>query len=200
MSRTRVFAQSAAIDLTSATDNCTCCAVYVLDPKILFNKSPIQKIAELWKKRESRGSAAPYVSLRIPRQFVKQLSQGQFELGDMDNPGNSWVFGQEGELFEQKLLGSHAIESGFTSIVSAEALDELQSDSQDAVRLKLPTWEQFKQIVHDNDVTWPHPQLQPLIIFAGHMIESDTGSVYQNPASGSNITGLTISTNSEEVD
>ena len=118
----------------------------------------------------------------------------------MDNPGNSWVFGQEGELFEQKLLGSHAIESGFTSIVSAEALDELRSDSQDAVRLKLPTWEQFKQIVHDDDVTWPHPQLQPLIIFAGHMIESDTGSVYRNPASGSNITGLTICTNSEEVD
>ena len=118
----------------------------------------------------------------------------------MDNPGNSWVFGEEGELFEQKLVGSHTIQSGFTSIISAEAFDELQSDSQDAVRLKLPTWEQFKRIVHDDDVTWPHPQLQPLIIFAGHMIESDIGSVYQNPASGSNIAGLTISTNSEEVD
>lgn len=131
---------------------------------------------------------------------MKELSNGQFELGDMDNPGNSWVFGKAGELFEQKLLGSHAITSGFTSIVTAEAIDEMQHGPEGSVQMKLPTWEQFKDIIHDDNVEWPHPQLQPLLLFAGYMVESDIGSVYQNPASGNNITGLTISTSSEEVD
>lgn len=172
----------------------------MLDPKILFSHAPDQKLAEIWKTRETGSSAAPYVPVTVPRSFLNHLSDGQFQLGDMDNPGNSWVFGEDGELFEQRLLGSHTIESGFTSIITAEAFNEIQHGPKGALQLKLPSWEQFKQIVYHDDVKWPHPQLQPLIIFAGHMIESDTGSVYRNPASGSHLAGLTISTSSEEVD
>lgn len=172
----------------------------MIDPKILFSKEPAQQIQILSKGRESAGSAAPYVTVDIPRSFLSKLSCGAFQLGDLDNPGNSWVFGEEGELFEQKLLGSHTVESGFTSIVTAEALSEIRTGFQGELQLKLPSWEQFKSIVHDDNTQWPHPCLQPVFLFAGHMIESDTGSVYRTPASGSRMTGLTISTNSEEID
>ena len=66
--------------------------------------------------------------------------------------------------------------------------------------MKLPTWEQFTEIMSSDEVAWPHPQLQPLMLFAGRMIESDTASVYQNPASGDDITGIAITTSADEVD
>ena len=49
-------------------------------------------------------------------------------------------------------------------------------------------------------VEWPHPKLQPFFLFAGAMIESDVANVYRNPASGSLLKGLVISTSAEGVD
>ncbi|KAL0036173.1 hypothetical protein WJX79_006824 [Trebouxia sp. C0005] len=81
--------------------------VYVLDPKILFSNSPSDQINNSQQDWRSSNAAAPYVQVSLPRAFLPNLSDGQFQLGEMDDPGNSWVFGEEGELFEQKLLGSH---------------------------------------------------------------------------------------------
>lgn len=179
---------------------CCCGAVYVLDPKILFSNSPSDQINNSQQDWRSSNAAAPYVQVSLPRAFLPNLSDGQFQLGEMDDPGNSWVFGEEGELFEQKLLGSHKVNSGFTSIITAEAFDEMQRGADDNVKMKLPTWSDFTKIVTGDDVTWPHPQLQPLFLFAGTIVESDTASVYRNPASGACVTGLVISTNAEGVD
>ena len=177
-----------------------CCAVYVLDPKILFSDSPSEQISSSQQDWQSSNAAAPYVQVSLPRAFLPKLSVGQFQLGETDDPGNSWVFGEEGELFEQKLLGSHKVNSGFTSIITAEAFDEMQRGADDNVRMKLPTWSDFTKIVTGDDLTWPHPQLQPLFLFAGTIIESDTANVYRQPASGASVTGLVISTNAEGVD
>ena len=174
-------------------------AVYVLDPKILFSSSPSDQISSGQTSRQSSNAAAPFVQVTVSKSFLPKLSQGQFALGEMDDPGNSWVFGDEGELFEQKLLGSHKVESGFTSIVTAEAFEEMRNGKNNSVKLKLPSWSDFTKIVTGDTASWPHPQLQPLFVFAGTMVESDIASVYRNPAAGA-MTGLVISTNAEGVD
>lgn len=175
-------------------------AVYVLDPKILYSSNPAEQITSSQQDRHSSNAAAPYVSVTVPKAFLPQLSEGIFQLGEMDDPGNSWVFGEEGELFEQKLLGSHSIESGYTSIVTAEAFDEMQRGAKDSLRLKLPPWAEFTKILTDDYVEWPHPKLQPLFLFAGTMVESNMASVYRNPASVASLKGLIISTNADSVD
>ena len=173
-------------------------AVYVLDPKVLFSSSPSEQIQKSQHSRQSSNDAAPFVEVTVPKTFLPRLPDGQFILGEMDDPGNSWVFGNEGELFEQKLLGSHKIESGFTSIITAEAFDEMQLGKDDSIKFKLPSWSEFTKIV-TGDVMWPHPQLQPMFLFAGTMVQSDIASVYQNPAAGP-MTGQVISTNEEDED
>lgn len=179
---------------------CYCLAVYVLDPKIMFSNTSSEQIKSSQKDRQSNNAAALYVQATLPTAFLTKLSDGQFQLGETDDPGNSWVFGEEGELFEQKLLGSHQVESGFTSIITAEAFDKLQQGADDSVRSKLPTWSEFTKIVTGDNARWPYPQSQPLFLFAGTMVESDMASVYRNPASGEAVTGLVISTNAEGVD
>lgn len=175
-------------------------AVYVLDPKILFSSNPSEHITSSLQDRQSHNAAAPYVPVIIPQIFVSQLSQGVFHLGEMDDPGNSWVFGEEGELFEHKLLGAHKINSGYTSIITAQAFDEIQQGSHQRLQQKLPSWSEFVSIVTGDMVAWPHPKLQSLFLFAGAMVESDVANVYRNPASGSVLKGLVISTSAEGVD
>ena len=177
-----------------------CAAVYVLDPKLLFSSNPSEQITASLQDRQSNSAAASYVPVTIPHQFLPQLSKGTFLLGEMDDPGNSWVFGEEGELFEQKLLGSHRIDSGYTSIITAEAFDELQQGAKESLQLKLPSWSDFVKIVTDDPVEWPNPKLQPLFLFAGTMVQSDTAHVYRSPASGPSVRGLVISTSAESVD
>ena len=171
----------------------------MLDPKVLFSSNPAAQVNSSQRDRQASNAAAPYVPVTVPKAFLPQLAEGIFQLGEMDDPGNSWVFGEEGELFEHQLLGSHKIESGYTSIITAEAFDEMQRGANDALKLKLPTWSDFVRIVTDDYVEWPHPQLQTLFLFAGTMVESDIASVYRNPASGI-LKGLVISTNAESVD
>lgn len=175
-------------------------AVYVLDPKILFSSNPSEQIKSSILDRQSNHVAAPYVPVIVPQKFLSQLSNGMFQLGEMDDPGNSWVFGEEGELYEHKLLGSHKIDSGYTSIITAEAFDEMQQGSHESLQLKLPSWSEFVRIVTGDVVEWPHPRLQPLFLFAGAMVQSDVANVYRNPASGALLKGLVISTNAAEVD
>ena len=175
-------------------------AVYVLDPKILFSSNPSEQITTSLQDRQSNHVAAPYVPVTIPHNFLSQLSKGMFQLGEMDDPGNSWVFGEEGELFEHKLLGSHKIVSGYTSIITSEAFEKLQEGSNERLQLKLPSWSEFVRIITGEMVEWPHPKLQPLFLFAGAMIESDVANVYRNPACGSWLKGLVISTSAEGVD
>lgn len=43
-------------------------------------------------------------------------------LGSAMAAGNSWHFGEEGELFQYKFSGRHAVHSGFTSLVLAHEL------------------------------------------------------------------------------
>ncbi|KAL0026617.1 hypothetical protein WJX77_011135 [Trebouxia sp. C0004] len=150
--------------------------VYVLDPKILFGNSPSDQINSSKQDWQSGNAAAPYVQVSLPRAFLAKFSDGQFQLGEMDEPGNSWVFGEE------------------------EAFDAMQRGPDDTVRMNLPTWSDFTKIVTGDDITWPHPRLQPLFLFAGTIVESDTASVYRNPASGASVTGLVISTHAEGVD
>lgn len=44
--------------------------------------------------------------------------------------GNSWHFGEEGELFQYKFAGRHAVHSGFTSLVLAHELQGKAPPSQ----------------------------------------------------------------------
>ena len=177
-----------------------CAAVYVLDPKILFSSNPSQQLTASLQDRHSNSAAASYVPVKIPHKFLPQLSKGAFQLGEMDDPGNSWVFGEEGELFEHKLLGSHKIDSGYTSIITAEAFDEMQQGATESLQLKLPSWSEFVKIVTCDMVEWPNPKLQPLFLFAGTMVQSDIANVYRNPASSPSLRGIVISTSAESVD
>ena len=40
------------------------------------------------------------------------IHKGRHELGEGDEPLNSWAFGEQGELFRYRLVGQHRVQSG----------------------------------------------------------------------------------------
>lgn len=62
------------------------------------------------------------VTLTVPPALMPALSRGALELGDGDDPMNSWAFGRRGEIFEYRLVGVAATRSGYVGLITAAAL------------------------------------------------------------------------------
>lgn len=164
-------------------------AVYCVDPKLLLQPG-------LWEEQEHALGRSPAVSLSVPSAFQSQLSKGEQELGEGDNPENSWFFAKKGELFEYTFRGSFPVISGYASLIHSR---EIRSFQEDGYKPKSGwwTWDEFKRHFRD-DMPFPQGQHFP-VLFAGRIVEAASASVF-SIGQGPNIQGLQLAGDSEELD
>eukprot|EP00878_Enallax_costatus_P026578 GHUV01028526.1.p1 GENE.GHUV01028526.1~~GHUV01028526.1.p1 ORF type:complete len:132 (+),score=39.21 GHUV01028526.1:423-818(+) len=125
--------------------------------------------------------------MRVPSTFLDTLSQGEMELGDMDDPMNAWFFGQKDEFFKYRLVGTHPTMSGFTCIIEQEQLAEVCAGHDTA---GLPEWEDFKADLRAGDIHFP--SVRTPFLFAGTVLDAPAAAVYQLKQDG-NLVGIAIS-------
>ncbi|GBF92041.1 hypothetical protein Rsub_04388 [Raphidocelis subcapitata] len=152
---------------------------------------------------EGRAGEARSVKLRVPAALLPALSKGINKLGDMDDPMDEYYFGKAAEIFEYRLVGVSSTQSGFTSIVTAEALERARASGGGGGASgggggggggegapPLPDWESFRQDLLSGAARFPsrrHP-----FLFAGHMLESAEAAVYELKE-GDETVGLLVS-------
>ena len=85
-------------------------AVLVIDPQLVLDPS------------QPPADAQPAaVRLIVPEALVPKLSAGRHQLGDADEPQNSYVFGEVAEIFEYTFVGPVSTGSGFVSLIARGA-------------------------------------------------------------------------------
>lgn len=85
-------------------------AVLVIDPQLVLD--PAQPPAD---------AQPAAVRLIVPEALVPKLSAGRHQLGDADEPQNSYVFGEVAEIFEYDFVGPVSTGSGFVSLIARGA-------------------------------------------------------------------------------
>ncbi len=160
-----------------------------MDPKLLLQPN-------LWQEQQEATGRSPAVSLTLPSSFTVNLTRGQQELEEGDTPGVTWYFAEKGELFEYTFKGSLPIISGFFSIIDSERIQAF------IARGHKPspdwwTWQEFTKHFRE-DMRYPQGEHFP-VLFAGRIVEAASASVFIK-GHGSEIQGLQISGDSEEVD
>ena len=85
-------------------------AVLVIDPQLVLD--PAQPPAD---------AQPAAVRLIVPEALVPKLSAGRHQLGDADEPQNSYVFGEVAEIFEYTFVGPVSTGSGFVSLIARGA-------------------------------------------------------------------------------
>lgn len=165
--------------------------VCFVDPRTVLDGSA-RKVAGGVSGLEQAGEVT---CVTIPQALIKTLHQAHFELGDTDEPLNSWAFGQRREeVFLYRLVGQHRTQSGFTSIIP---LDLLNSVIQGRVS-GLPSWGEVHGMMRASGGRGAHlkaPSLKHPFLFAGRMVESDVASVY-TLTEQNQVVGLLISSTS----
>ena len=86
------------------------CAVLVIDPQLVLDPAQLPPDVQ---------PAA--VRLIVPEALVPALSAGRHQLGDADEPQNSYVFGEVAEIFEYDFVGPVSTGSGFVSLIARGA-------------------------------------------------------------------------------
>eukprot|EP01023_Acetabularia_acetabulum_P069200 TRINITY_DN9971_c0_g1_i1.p1 TRINITY_DN9971_c0_g1~~TRINITY_DN9971_c0_g1_i1.p1 ORF type:complete len:186 (-),score=19.90 TRINITY_DN9971_c0_g1_i1:127-684(-) len=137
-------------------------SVYVLDPFLLMDPF--------------KDEAKTMVPIRVNPNFVPLFDKGEFELGEFDDPMNSWYFGKKAEIFQYKFLGSHKVVSGWSGIICESVLQEWKKGKEVIPRLNL---QQFNK--HLDEIQ--NFQNTPLI-FAGRVVDCSQASVYKLGSNG----------------
>lgn len=133
------------------------------------------------------GSSEDAVRLKVPTTFLPRLAQGTFELGEGDEPSNSYSFGQKAEFFQQTFSGKCLCQSGYVGIrLARSSRDVLQKD-----------WTELREKIDREVVTFPDAESG--LLFAGPVVHADSVSVYKVTESG-DITGITLTADTEELD
>eukprot|EP00884_Botryococcus_braunii_P009445 jgi/Botrbrau1/18501/Bobra.0072s0080.1 len=125
------------------------------------------------------------VSLLVPKTFLGVLERGaEHELGEADDPMNSWIFGKRGEIFELRFVGTIPCQSGYACATSGSPTDwsSLEAD--------LP-WSTLKQKI-DDGLALPSP-----IIWAGKILETPEASIYVKMSSEASIEGIKVTSSDE---
>ncbi len=139
-------------------------AVCILDPKDSAPPDPLR--------------------IRLPTALLPRIAQGTFELGDADEPTNSYSFGERAELFQLKFVGKCRCQSGYVGLIAAESLKG---------RRKAPwDWEGFRAGVDRETISFPHEASG--FLFAGPIVHSDSVSVFKHEVGGK-VAGLVITRN-----
>lgn len=154
--------------------------VCFLDPRTLVTEKDLQVLVD------HKADEDVVTPLQVPGTFLKALSQGVNELGDMDDPMNNWYFGKRAEIFQYTFVGSHKTQSGFTCIVTREVLKRLAAGQGSA----LPPWDKLKNWITTGTITFPCKV--PPLVFAGLMVETAEAAVYKLEEEGK-VVGVLIS-------
>lgn len=128
------------------------------------------------------------LSLRVPTAFLLSIAWGTFELGDADEPTNSYSFGKQAEFFRLKFVGKCRCQSGYVGLIPSERLRETGAELE---------WEGFREGVDRETLGFPHEASGYL--FAGPVVQSDSVSVFKHEEGGE-IAGLLITSDAEELD
>ena len=93
--------------------------------------------------------------------------------------------------------GSVATQSGWVSLLSQEALRQLQSADKAG---QAPLWDAVRQAAEANDglLTSTSPTQKQPFLFVGQILEAGAASVY-TMQEGGELTGLLIATGEEEL-
>ncbi|EFN59465.1 hypothetical protein CHLNCDRAFT_138055 [Chlorella variabilis] len=177
-------------------------AVAVIDPLLVLE--PERLAAASAAAAQGGGGSAnvpPFVKISVPFRLLAQLHQGRLELADHDDPGNHWYFGKQAELFQYQFMGRHAVTSGFTSLIQAHELQELQSappprQNRKQAALEERSWLAFLQRMQGSsgEGLWPTPSLP--FLFAGKAIDCASVGVY-TAVEGGVVQGLMLATEYE---
>jgi len=152
--------------------------LYMLDPLLLLEP-------ERLRSRENEtavGVSKGFVGVGVSDAVLASIQDGgKMELGDMDDPQSHWTFGQPGEIFQYRYVGSHVVVSGWTCAVLAETLHEITSGQ----RPPSPrAWARFSKLAQGNDRVLSS-SLQdadlPQMLFAGRLLDCPSASVYELP-------------------
>ena len=133
------------------------------------------------------GSLDHAVHLKVPKGFLPRIAEGIFELGEGDEPSNSYSFGKKAEFFEQIFSGRCQCRSGYVGVKLAEAIENVSENKWAALRERID-----KELIS-------FPDAESGLLFAGPVVQADSVSVYKSTESGI-ITGLTLSADAEELD
>lgn len=160
--------------------------IAIIDPKKVLDKASWLELRESLQSDTRDESNGLYSLVKIPKSLSLELPRAKHELGDFDEPLNSWVVGESDEIFRYRLVGEHLVKSGFTS---ALPLTLLQSISEGRVT-GLPSWLEVENRIKSIKGL-RLPSLTVPFLFLGRIIESDTASVYALGPKGQE-TGLLI--------
>ena len=127
------------------------------------------------------------VRLEVPKTFLPKIAQGTFELGEGDEPSNSYSFGKKAEFFEQTFSGKCFCQSGYVGIKLAES----------KVDVSRKDWAKLRERIDKDSISFPDSESG--LLFAGPVVQADSVSVYKVMES-SKITGITLTADAEEVD
>ena len=133
------------------------------------------------------GSLENAVRLEVPKTFLPKIASGTFELGEGDEPSNSYSFGKKAEFFEQTFSGKCFCQSGYVGIKLAKSPRNVREKDWTELREKID-----KEIIS-------FPDAESGLLFAGPVVHADSVSIYKIMESG-DITGLTLTADVEEVD
>ena len=143
-----------------------------IDPKRVLDKAAWSELREALSEKDDTHHGL-FTLVKIPRDLSLELPRAKHELGDFDEPLNSWLVGASDEIFRYRMVGEHQVKSGFTS---ALPLTLLRSISEGKVT-GLPTWLEV-EIRIKSAKGLRLPSVTVPFIFLGRIIESDTASVY----------------------
>lgn len=129
-----------------------------------------------------------FLRLRVPDSLLPEIAAGTSELGEDDEPANIHHFGTTAEIFQMKYIGQIACPSGYVGIFDTEKTANGRADAD---------WTRIRSQLDHGSAHFPDTKTGCL--YAGHVLHSDSASVYKYEQDGA-IRGLLIASNTEEVD
>jgi len=177
---TSKFRSSFSQDSTSRNFKEVC----ILDPRSVLEPSAWKDLISDLNQGGTNGLVTTVK--QVPDDLARLIPQGRYELGEGDDPLNSWVFGQPAELFQHKLIGQHKTQSGYTSVIERRLLASICSGQVHG----LPSWLEAKILL---DGRRRLPCLRLPFLFAGLILESEAASVYQWFSQEGIMQGLMVS-------
>ncbi len=150
-----------------------CCAVIVADPREIL--------------QVGRGAS---LQLRVPLTFLPQLSSPKFELGEADDPMSSYIFGKHKEIFEYNFAGSVSTRSGFVSLITKQALNDLEPSAI--------SWEALQASAEEKGGYLSGSKPDNPFLFVGQILEAAAVGVYTSHE-GPDLDGVLITTSDDEI-
>ena len=128
------------------------------------------------------------VRMQVPQDFLPKIAEGTFELGDGDEPTNSYSFGERAEFFQITFSGKCLCQSGYVGIKMTNAVQASCTEAE---------WVKLKGRIDEELIQFPDEESG--LLFAGPVVQASSMSVYRFVEAGK-VSGLVLNADVEEVD